>query len=66
MTSGAAPYVAGAAALLRNWILQVRPSVDPGHIYALLILSGIVHDKTLKNTRQTSLHVIPNEREGSV
>ena len=39
-TSGAAPYAAGAAALLRNWILLNRPSVEPGEVYAMLILSG--------------------------
>jgi len=41
-TSGSTPYAAGAAALLRNWILSLNtsPSVDPGQIYALLILAG--------------------------
>jgi serine protease AprX len=39
-TSGAAPYAAGAAALLRNFLLGVIPVVDPGQVYSLLILSG--------------------------
>jgi hypothetical protein len=39
-TSGAAPYAAGAAALLRNFLLAVIPVVDPGQVYSLLILSG--------------------------
>jgi serine protease AprX len=45
-TSGATPYAAGAAALLRNWLLQRDPNIDPvqgidpGQIYAQLILSG--------------------------
>jgi hypothetical protein len=48
-SSGATPYVAGAAALLRNW-LKLTSSIDttgwtarpvePGHVYAQLILSG--------------------------
>jgi hypothetical protein len=39
-TSGAAPYAAGAAALLRNFLLRIIPVVDPGQVYSLLILSG--------------------------
>ena len=39
-TSGADPYAAGAAALLRNFVLTVQPVVDPGQVYSLLILSG--------------------------
>jgi hypothetical protein len=42
-TSGATPYAAGAAALLRNWLIQRSPSnfsVDPGQVYAQLILFG--------------------------
>lgn len=39
-TSGATPYVAGAAALLRTWMLGSDSSIDPGHIYARLILCG--------------------------
>ncbi|MFI1828873.1 S8 family serine peptidase [Streptomyces sp. NPDC020412] len=40
-TSGATPYAAGAAALLRNW-LRGGPfdPIDPGQVYAQLILSG--------------------------
>ena len=41
-TSGAAPYVAGAAALLRNLLKGNNPAaeVDPGQVYAQLILAG--------------------------
>jgi hypothetical protein len=48
-TSGATPYVAGGAVLLRNWLKRtsspdsagwrLRPA-DPGQVYAQLILSG--------------------------
>jgi hypothetical protein len=39
-TSGATPYAAGAAALLRNWLRRPSGSIDPGQVYAQLILSG--------------------------
>lgn len=39
-TSGATPYAAGAAALLRNWLRGTSFSLDPGQGYAQLILSG--------------------------
>lgn len=40
-TSGATPYVAGAAALLRHWLKKaIGGGVDPGTVYALLILFG--------------------------
>lgn len=39
-TSGAAPYGAGAAALLRNWLRRNSGTIDPGQVYAQLILSG--------------------------
>ncbi len=39
-TSGATPYAAGAAALLRNWLRGTAGSIDPGQVYAQLILSG--------------------------
>jgi len=41
-TSGATPYAAGAAALLRNLVAgaQKTNDVDPGIVYALMILSG--------------------------
>lgn len=38
-TSGATPYGAGAATLLRNW-LRNSFCIDPGQVYAQLILSG--------------------------
>ena len=39
-TSGATPYAAGAAALMRNWQRHGTGSIDPGQVYAHLILSG--------------------------
>jgi hypothetical protein len=39
-TSGATPYAAGAAGLLRNWLRGTSFSIDPGQVYAQLILSG--------------------------
>lgn len=38
-SSGATPYAAGAAALLRNWLKQFG-AIDPGQVYAQMILSG--------------------------
>lgn len=42
MTSGAAPYAAAAASLLRNFLVLASDDrhVDPGHVYAHTILSG--------------------------
>ena len=40
-TSGATPYAAGAAALVRAWLTAAQGSpVDPGQVYAQLILSS--------------------------
>lgn len=39
-TSGATPYGAGAAALLRNWLRGASSTIDPGQVYAQMILSG--------------------------
>ena len=39
-TSGATPYAAGGAALLRNWLRGSNFSIDPGQVYAQIILSG--------------------------
>jgi hypothetical protein len=39
-TSGATPYASGAAALLRNWLRGTSFSIDPGQVYAQMILSG--------------------------
>lgn len=39
-TSGATPYAAGAAALLRNWLRGSSFGIDPGQVYAQMILSG--------------------------
>lgn len=38
-TSGAVPYGGAAAALARNWMRRVG-QVDPGHVYARLIVAG--------------------------
>src|SRR5215218_2953610 len=39
-TSGATPYAGGAAALARNFLLSVQQPIDPGQVYAYLILAG--------------------------
>jgi hypothetical protein len=39
-TSGATPYAGGAAALARNFLLSTGRGIDPGQVYAYLILSG--------------------------
>jgi serine protease AprX len=39
-TSGATPYAAGAAWLVRTFLRGTSFSIDPGQIYAFLILSG--------------------------
>jgi serine protease AprX len=39
-TSGSTPYAGGAAALLRNWLKGNNYSIDPGQVYAQIILSG--------------------------
>lgn len=39
-TSGSTPYAGGVASLFRNWLRGNNPSVDPGQVYAQLILSG--------------------------
>jgi serine protease AprX len=39
-TSGATPYAGAAAALLRNWLRGASSSIDPGQVYAQMILSG--------------------------
>ncbi len=39
-TSAATPHAAGAAALVRNFLRGGTGSIDPGHVYAFMILSG--------------------------
>jgi subtilisin family serine protease len=39
-TSGATPYAAGVAALLRNWMRGGTGSIDPGKVHAFMILAG--------------------------
>jgi hypothetical protein len=39
-TSGATPYAAGAAALLRARLMGSNGAIDPGQVYSHLILSG--------------------------
>lgn len=40
-TSGAAPYVAAAAASIRQWLWHHARVVDPGHVYAWLMMCGL-------------------------
>lgn len=39
-TSGATPYAGATGALLRNWLRGASFSIDPGQVYAQMILSG--------------------------
>ncbi len=39
-TSGATPYAAGAAALVRNFLRGGTGVIDPGNVYAFLIMAG--------------------------
>jgi hypothetical protein len=39
-TSGATPFVGGAALLLRNWMSSRGDYVPPGQLYAMLVLCG--------------------------
>jgi serine protease AprX len=57
-TSGATPFAAGAAALLRNWLIGSRFSIDPGQVYAQMILSG-QHD-SFNNTTGAGPLKLPN------
>lgn len=57
-TSGATPYAAGAAALLRNWLRRSTGSIDPGQVYAQLILSG-QHPYPFDNTSGAGRLVLP-------
>jgi serine protease AprX len=64
-TSGAGPYAAGAAALVRNFLLNLTRidssptgNVDPGQVYACMILSGQIRNFT--NTTGAGLLVLPN------
>lgn len=54
-TSGAVPYVGGAAALLRNWYKRVTGNQipHPGQIYALLILSGQLTSQIIAENQPT-------------
>lgn len=54
-TSGATPYAADVAALLRNWLRGNTGSVDPGQVYARVILPGQWF-KFLKKTHSTNLY----------
>lgn len=56
-TSGATPYAAGAATLLRNFLRSTFGTTDPGQVYAQLILSG--RESTFTNTRGTGLLRLP-------
>jgi hypothetical protein len=59
-TSGATPYAAGAAALARNFLRTTLdpPVVDPGQVYAYLILSGS-EAPPFNNTRGAGPLVLP-------
>jgi hypothetical protein len=56
-TSGATPYAAGAAALLRNWLRQFGV-IDPGQVYAQMIISGR-RGGAVNNTNGAGLLALP-------
>jgi hypothetical protein len=56
-TSGATPYAAGAAALLRNWLRQFGV-IDPGQVYAQMIISGR-RAGAVNNTNGAGLLALP-------
>ncbi|WTO33022.1 S8 family serine peptidase [Streptomyces achromogenes] len=39
-TSGATPYAAGVAGLVRNWLRGTSATIDPGQVYAHVMLCG--------------------------
>jgi len=49
-TSGSTPYVGGAASLFRNFLRGTNASIDPGQVYAQLILSGQTSWPLFNNT----------------
>jgi len=49
-SSGATPYPGGAATLLRSFMRQTSSAIDPGQVYAMLILSGQLPEP-INNTR---------------
>ncbi len=56
-TSGATPYAAGAAALLRNWLRQFG-AIDPGQVYAQMIIAGR-RGGAVNNTNGAGLLALP-------
>ncbi len=49
-TSGATPFATSAAALLRSWFINnVGQTLDPGLIYAMLLLSGKLYESEDKS-----------------
>ncbi len=56
-TSGATPYAAGAAAILRNWLRQFG-AIDPGQVYAQMIISGR-RGGAVNNTNGAGLLALP-------
>jgi hypothetical protein len=59
-TSGATPYAAGAAALLRNWLRGNNFSIDPGQVYAQMVLSG-QNPYPFNNTRGAGQLELPTD-----
>jgi serine protease AprX len=58
-TSGATPYAAGAAVLLRNFLRSSFGITDPGQVYAQMILSG--RDTSFDDTKGTGLLRLPTD-----
>lgn len=56
-TSGATPYVAAAAALMRERLRDYEGSIDPGQIYAYLIMAG--RETEVSNQRGAGMLELP-------
>lgn len=62
-TSGATPYAAGAAALIRTWALRVKrredpnARIEPGEVYALLLLSSRYGSRADDPAEPGSIHL---------
>jgi hypothetical protein len=60
-TSGATPYAGAAAALLRNWMKAGGTDVDPGQVYAGMILAGRHYGDNLNSTEGAGLIELPTD-----
>jgi hypothetical protein len=59
-TSGATPYAGVAAAILRDWMKVANPELEPGHVYAAMILSGTKSGEGIGNQEGAGLIQLPS------